>query len=326
MELLNQKWVIVDIIDAIAIPDCFVKRNKLDFSTGHGEAKLYIGAQNTIENKAFFSKQKMQGLFRKKDLLSYLEDAKFEYENSEQVYRKDIAQYWLENRNKIEDKEENHFLFNFNESSAGGTRFYIESCNKQDIFYQEFRIIMLPEITYLSIVKLENNGQFLYYFKPYLNFFYDSKHHASLILTEEQNIDNDNTLKLEEKSQVKQARIGQGKYRNSIIEEMRECLITGVNDERVLIASHIKPWAICHSIEEKTDKYNGLLLTPTYDRLFDQGFITFLTDGTLQVSPYISQVNIKRLGLINNKTYPLKQHKKREFYLEYHRKEIFKKG
>ena len=32
------------------------------------------------------------------------------------------------------------------------------------------------------------------------------------------------------------------------------------------------------------DKLNGLVLSPTYDYLFDQGHITFLDDGTLFVS------------------------------------------
>jgi predicted restriction endonuclease len=42
----------------------------------------------------------------------------------------------------------------------------------------------------------------------------------------------------------------------------------------LLIASHIKPWAKCDG-NEKVDVYNGFLLSPNFDRLFDQGFITF---------------------------------------------------
>ena len=96
--------------------------------------------------------------------------------------------------------------------------------------------------------------------------------------------------------------------------------------ERMLIASHIKPWAVCESDEERVDKYNGLLLTPTFDRLFDQGFISFSNEGQIFVSPYLSPLNTKRLGLIDNKKYDLTVNKKRSGYLEYHRINIFKKG
>ena len=106
---------------------------------------------------------------------------------------------------------------------------------------------------------------------------------------------------------------------------MRECLITQVNDERMLMASHIKPWRLATDYE-KVDKYNGLLLTPTYDRLFDQGFISFTDEGILLVSPYLSPLNIKRLGLKPNSQYNLQYNKQRSEYLEFHRQNIFKKG
>ncbi len=96
--------------------------------------------------------------------------------------------------------------------------------------------------------------------------------------------------------------------------------------ERMLIASHIKPWAVCKNDDERIDKYNGLLLTPTYDRLFDQGFITFSNNGQISVSPYLSPLNTKRLGLIPDKQYNLQEHKKRSDYLDYHRQNIYKKG
>ena len=96
--------------------------------------------------------------------------------------------------------------------------------------------------------------------------------------------------------------------------------------KRMLIASHIKPWAVCENDDERVDKYNGLLLTPTYDRLFDQGFITFSNNGQISVSPYLSPLNTKRLGLIPDKQYNLQEHKKRSDYPDYHRKNIYKKG
>ena len=63
-----------------------------------------------------------------------------------------------------------------------------------------------------------------------------------------------------------------------------------------------------------------------FDRLFDQGFISFSNEGQIFVSPYLSPLNTKRLGLIDNKKYDLTLNKKRSGYLEYDRINIFKKG
>jgi hypothetical protein len=66
------------------------------------------------------------------------------------------------------------------------------------------------------------------------------------------------------------------------------------------------------------------MLTPTYDKLFDAGFISFEEDGTMLVSPWISPMNQKRLNIYNGKKINLSTTKK-EIYLYYHREFIFKK-
>nr|WP_265101289.1 HNH endonuclease signature motif containing protein [Helicobacter cetorum] len=72
-----------------------------------------------------------------------------------------------------------------------------------------------------------------------------------------------------------------------------------VNDEHLLIASHIKPWIKCDD-KEKIDPKNGIILTPTYDKLFDRGFISFDENKRLLLSPWLSPMNIKRLNLSEN--------------------------
>lgn len=42
-----------------------------------------------------------------------------------------------------------------------------------------------------------------------------------------------------------------------------------VSDDRLLIASHIKPWAASDE-KEKIDPKNGFMFTPTFDFLFDR--------------------------------------------------------
>ncbi len=97
-----------------------------------------------------------------------------------------------------------------------------------------------------------------------------------------------------------------------------------VNDERLLIASHIKPWNKSDNFE-KTDPKNGFMFTPTYDKLFDRGFISFESDGTMLVSPWISPMNQKRLNIFDGKKIKNLPTEGREKYLYYHRECVFKK-
>ena len=181
--------------------------------------------------------------------------------------------------------------------------------------------IFNTSIIKLFDIKLEKN---FYYYRPFLDYFNDKRNTSDKIKDEYEKI---NILKNEtntEKDILAKARIGQGKYRENLIEEFPSgCLITNITDERLLIASHIKPWSVSNN-KERVDRYNGLLLSPTYDRLFDQGFIIFSNDGIISISPYISPQNWKRINLKNGTKYDLKENNKRSQYLEYHRSKIFK--
>lgn len=126
-----------------------------------------------------------------------------------------------------------------------------------------------------------------------------------------------------EKNQIVAARIGQGLFRRSLLYECGFCPITGVDDSRFLIASHIKPWRLSNNKERLSAK-NGLLFTPTYDKLFDKGFISFTNDKRIIISPLASNENILRLNLVNGNEYPLLPVIGRESFLDYHRQNIFK--
>ncbi len=102
------------------------------------------------------------------------------------------------------------------------------------------------------------------------------------------------------------------------------CPFTQINDERLLIASHIKSWSKSND-KEKIDPKNGYMLTPTYDKLFDKGFITFCEDKSIVVSPWLSPMNQKRLNIYTGKIIDkLPMDEKRIKYLQYHREHIFK--
>ena len=56
----------------------------------------------------------------------------------------------------------------------------------------------------------------------------------------------------ESKQHIRYGREGQDEYRRKLLEECPFCPITMINEESLLIASHIKPWAVSDSIE-RTD-------------------------------------------------------------------------
>lgn len=95
---------------------------------------------------------------------------------------------------------------------------------------------------------------------------------------------------------VIQARRGQGVFRANVEVHETRCRLTGITNPTLLIASHIKPWRLCVSAQERLDGMNGLLLTPDADLLFDRGFITFEDDGDVVVSRRVDGADLRRLG------------------------------
>ena len=73
------------------------------------------------------------------------------------------------------------------------------------------------------------------------------------------------------------------------------CVITGINHPKLLVASHIKPWVVSDN-QERLQVDNGLLLSATYDRLFDSGLITFDKNGRIFLSSFIGTENEKKLA------------------------------
>ncbi|WP_445403239.1 HNH endonuclease [Acinetobacter vivianii] len=77
------------------------------------------------------------------------------------------------------------------------------------------------------------------------------------------------------KERLIQSRLGQGQFRKDLLKNFKStCLLTGIQHESLLLASHIKPWSECTN-EERVDSRNGLLLSALMDKLFDRYFITF---------------------------------------------------
>ena len=91
-----------------------------------------------------------------------------------------------------------------------------------------------------------------------------------------------------EKQALVLARRGQGLFRNRVRVFEPRCRVTDVSSDRLLIASHIKPWKNANN-DERLDGNNGLFLSPHIDKLFDAGFITFTSKGKMQVSDMLDR-------------------------------------
>ena len=79
-------------------------------------------------------------------------------------------------------------------------------------------------------------------------------------------------------------RRGQALFRQTVLSAYRnQCALTGLADQRLLIASHIIPWS--QDPEMRLNPRNGIALNPLHDKAFDQGLITFDDDLRLQISP-----------------------------------------
>lgn len=315
------KYEVVDALEYVTLADSFVK-NKI--GTGHGEAKLYVGNENdSLIN--FFGDYNCQCIFKKSDFLAYLNDAKSEFQDPQQEYVKkdDMPKLYEQLKFAAEQFSEDILLFDIYRVSVEPPRVYI---NSKSNYYDFMRSLGLPNISYLSILKLKDcKNKVLYYFKMFVDYksdliSYDIKSEKE----QEERINSNNQISEKTKKSLINSRMGQGDYRRKLMEECPYCPFTMVSDERLLIASHIKPWALSDD-KEKVDPKNGFMFTPTFDRLFDRGFISFEDDKTLIVSPWISPMNQKRLGIYTGKLIDkLPMDEKRQKYLAFHREYIFK--
>ena len=93
-------------------------------------------------------------------------------------------------------------------------------------------------------------------------------------------------------------RVGQDLFRTALLDYWRgKCCVTGLALTGLLRASHIRPWSQCETDEQRLDVFNGLLLAPHVDALFDGGWISFSDDGSLLVSPSLGSEAREVMGV-----------------------------
>jgi len=118
--------------------------------------------------------------------------------------------------------------------------------------------------------------------------------------------------------QLAKARIGQGLFRKRVMLVDPHCRVTGVDDPRLLIASHIKPWRDA-SNAERINGYNGIMLSPHVDALFDERLISFEDNGRMLVHASLPNAVLDRWS-INRNAIVEKFRSEQAAFLEHHRK------
>lgn len=316
LNIAGKRYWVEDTKEAITIADSFAL-NKL--GTGHGEAKLYFGNESNFAENFWNNYQLAECFFLKSDFEKFLLDAEAEYKSPQQEYstKSRMPKLYEEYLAMVREIPKEVLPFILQRVGVEPPRIYLRSSSE---YYKMMRKFGLPKISYLSILKLKaENGHNIYYFKMFIDYPEDEQNQE-----QEQVITANPKIPQAQKRNLLKARIGQGEYRDKLLKQCPFCPFTKVNDERLLVASHIKPWCKAEE-DEKIDPKNGFMFTPTYDKLFDKGFISFEDDGTLRVSPWLSPMNQKRLKITDGKKIedlPLDQDRKR--YLGYHRDNIFK--
>lgn len=148
------------------------------------------------------------------------------------------------------------------------------------------------------------------------NFVRESEPDAD-VLADLHRIEDDKTIPVTQRMQLAKARIGQGLFRKRVILLGPACRVTGVTDKRVLVASHIKAWKDS-SNAERISGYNGILLSPHIDALFDDHLITFDDSGKMHTHLSLPGDVLERWFIAPSKSVE-KFHPEQAKFLEHHR-------
>lgn len=323
----------------LTVPDCNVD-NPNKIGDGKGEKKFYIASKDKM--REFFGGEgfAIKCFVLKSDLIDYLNKVHSEYVRPSQSYREsnNFVSLWQSRMALLQQQEEVIEFDMFDQTQIAGPRGYVNTEireNRKIIArgdnrgYRLITEIALPLISYIRIMKLlSHNGTPIFYWKLFPDFdAIEDKQEALVYKYGKRNTEVIDTESLENENnkqyQIRQARKGQGKYRENLLMECWYCPFTRITEPELLIASHIKPWRESDE-DEKIDPKNGFIFTPMYDKLFDRGFITFTDNKKVRLSNWISRHTFRIIGLEENQhIQDLPIDEKRKYYLEYHRTNVF---
>ena len=122
---------------------------------------------------------------------------------------------------------------------------------------------------------------------------------------------------------ISTSRLSQGFFRRMILASYGgTCAITGISDERLLVAGHIVPWSKRHDL--RMNPHNGICLNALHDKAFDTGLITIGEKFEIIFSPILKKPTRLALEQFGGDRFrfPDKFAPAQE-YLNYHREAVF---
>lgn len=137
------------------------------------------------------------------------------------------------------------------------------------------------------------------------------------VIAETRKVSMDETIPQTERMAIIRARVGQGLFRERLIDYWHGCSISSFPHYDILTASHIKPWRVADNLQ-RIDLFNGLLLLPNFDRLFDKGYISFDDNGKIIYSRYFGGSD-RTLLCMDDSIHLLKMDNAHRPYLKFHR-------
>lgn len=326
----------IDSIDVSVADSWVVAENKT--GTGHGEAKIYVGQRTASAYRDFFGPTgyRLRCRLKKSDLLRFMEEMRIEYWNPSFPYEgsKKFREIWVERKTLISNlADEEIWFFVDEQSQLVGPRGYINN-EDDDQNYLLLRTLALPNTSQLKIVKIEESDGLVFEFRLMPDFdgytrrpIEDEIQTLIEIEAIRTGIRNESPATTSER--IVQVRVGQQKFKREVLKDCKNtCPFTYVTDSGLLIGSHIKPWRSSND-HERLDPKNGLVFTPTYDRLFDNGLISFTDSQNLMISPLLGRETSTKLHIGQNMEIDIPilgpSNKRRREYLEYHREFTFRR-
>ena len=122
-----------------------------------------------------------------------------------------------------------------------------------------------------------------------------------------------------EREYLRRQRLYQNRLREYLLARDGGCVVTGITEKELLVASHIVQWGSDEANRLDTD--NLLLLSAAFDKAFDAHLISFDDDGKIVKSNRVGWDVLNKLGIYADAKIPPPNENQKKF-LKRHRAEL----
>ena len=121
-------------------------------------------------------------------------------------------------------------------------------------------------------------------------------------------------------------RVGQSFFRKIILTSYnKRCALTGIEEPRLLNASHIVAWK--DDPQNRVNPSNGICLNALHDRAFDRHLITFDEDYRMIIAPHVPGIARRKLESVETRRLEMpSRFLPDQAFLEKHRRAFFDKA